>query len=103
MATPYSTRFADLAGLNGAFTYNVPEAFRLVLRDVDVYGNAGLSAIHFRILNPAGGTIWLFQVDTDTNASGQWRGRQVYNAGEAVTFTTDGAMDVTASGYLLNL
>jgi hypothetical protein len=86
------------------FAYDVPPGYLLVLRDVDAYGNnGGPSAQHLRVKGAVGQTIWLFQVDADTNAHGQWTGRQVFNPGTQFTLDTDAPFDVTASGYLLLL
>ena len=100
----YSVQLAELTGFVGTYAFLPPDGFKLVLRDVDVYANNGaLTPVHFRIHNGSGGTIWLFQVDPDTNATGQWRGRQVIEPGHSITFSADGAFDVTASGYQLAL
>ena len=91
-------------GFTGSDAFVVPTGFVCVVRDLDAYaGNSGVSPIHLRLLNALGGTIRLFQVDPDTNASFQWTGRQVFNAGEDVTVLTDAPWDFAVSGYLLSL
>ena len=104
MAVIYSTQLLKEAGFTGDFTVTTPTGFVTVLRDIDAYANNPLpsvSPIHLRLKNSLGGTLWVVQVDPDTEAFFQWRGRQVFPAGDSFTISTDAAWDYSVSGYLL--
>jgi len=104
VATVYSKSFVQYEGLDGTETVEPLAGYIDIIRDVDVYANnTGVSPIHFRLIGQSGQTIWLFQVDPDTNASGHWTGRQVMDAGVAWSVETDAPMDVSVSGYQLSL
>jgi hypothetical protein len=105
VANVYSRNMVDAAGVLGSTRIEPPTgAVRWIIRDLDVYGaNTGVSPIHLRLRNSAGGTLWLFQVDPDTSVSGQWRGRQVVDFGAPFDILTDDRFDITLAGYELSL
>ena len=105
MASVYTVLMHSIAGQNGLHTLSPPDGSVVwIIRDIDVYaGNAGVSPIHLRFRNDAGGTLWLVQVDPDTNLSASWRGRQVSQFGAPFDVLTDAPFDVTVSGYQLSL
>lgn len=75
----------------------------MVVRDIDAYaaGPFGSNA-HLRFVGNLGETLWFFVVTAQQQASGQWRGRQVFTAAQSFGIQTDSAFDVRVSGYLLN-
>lgn len=101
----YSTQFIARAGLNVNVGYTVPAGYRAVLRDVDVACATGSGDTRiFFLENPQGGLVWVAIANPESYVSFQWRGRQVYNPGEIITFNpAEGAWDVMGSGYLLTL
>lgn len=103
MAIPvYSTRFLAVQGLVGVAAYTVPVGQLAVVRDVNVYNGGGLSVTTAIWHGSAGQAIALWASQTDAS-DGFFTGRQVFNPGESFDITTNGAWDVTVSGYLLQL
>lgn len=103
MTSPvYSERFMAVQGLVGYETYTVPSGYRAVIRDLNAYNGGGATTTHLVLHGSAGQALLLF---TSALAAGDyfWVGRQVYYAGEDISVQTDGAWDVTLSGYLLTL
>lgn len=104
MAVVYSTRLVQAHNLSGDTTYTVPDGFLAIIRDVDWFCAAPIDdGSQGYMYGPAGQSIDWFNVDMDTTVVHQWRGRQVLYEGETLTFHSDLAADVTASGYLLTL
>lgn len=103
MAAPYSTLLLREQGLVGDLDYTVPDGYVCILRDADVYNGGGLVITSCYLIDRvSGGTITRWVSATETQAfDGTWRGRQVFDAGDVLGFTTDGAWDVRLSGYLL--
>ncbi|MDA4132682.1 MAG: hypothetical protein OK454_06105 [Thaumarchaeota archaeon] len=102
MATVYSTSFCEAHSSSG-LTFEVPAGFRAVVRDADCFyaGGAGQSA---QLQGPAGGIFAYFPFVAEINGVlVSWRGRQVFDAGDVVTFATTSPMDIKVSGYLLQL
>lgn len=102
MAAVYSTRFLQVLGHNGDASYQVPPGKLAIVRDVDAFVAPDNAPGAVYLWGALGQTIWL------ANWSGladdltqQWRGRQVYLAGENVWIHTTAPADVTVSGYLL--
>lgn len=101
MAVPYSHRFLAWSASMTPPAYEVPSGYVAVIRDLDVWSGGG-SIINWTlavntVAKIAGGAFTLIseqQVAT-------WRGRQIVQAGEFITFTSDGATDGMVSGYLL--
>jgi hypothetical protein len=83
----------------------VPDGSVIVLRDVDVVEASGGGAGIFQILSASGGIMWSVQRGAGiAGAVFQWRGRQVFHAGEVITFqVVSGVWDVQASGYELSV
>lgn len=104
MAVPlYSYQFLAALGLNGSLPYTVPGDVRAVLRDLDAYYN-GLVEASIHLEGSLGQTIWYNGFSAGGNPQyASWRGRQVLDPGDTLTVTTDQAIDVTISGYLLSL
>lgn len=82
--------------------YTTPAGMVMVLRDIDVFANAGPVAMS---LQDSGHCIfWTVELPT-AGAVAAWRGRQVFPAGyilKAIVGET-GLMAVRASGYLLTV
>ena len=99
----YSSNLLEELGLNGSAGFPCPAGKVMVVRDIDCYALApATSNAHLRFVGNLGETLWLFQVDFGQQASGQWRGRQVFTAAQSFGIQTDSAFDVKVSGYLLN-
>lgn len=101
-AAVYSTRLIE-AHATSAETYTVPAGYRLVVRDADCFypGGLGQSA---QLEGPAGQIFAYFPFAAAVNGVlSSWRGRQVFEPGETITFASTAAMDITVSGYLLTL
>lgn len=101
MAQPvYSTQLLQLHGASsGSFT--VPASVVCVVRDADCFypGGVGQSA---QLEGPAGGIFAYFPFVAAINGVlVQWRGRQVFVAGDTITFAATASMDIMVSGYLL--
>jgi hypothetical protein len=99
----YSTNFFAVQGLTASVTYFVPSGKLLVLRDCDVYCNAGI-APEFRIIGDNAQTIWwvLLGIAAGGIRTAEWRGRQVCSDLLRITSSGD-PVDATLSGYLLSL
>lgn len=99
----YSKRFVQLHGLNGTHVYTCTAGVVTVLRDVDAYyGGTGVLQ-NVLVIGANGQAIWEFNPAVLEPSYGSWRGRQVFYAGETITFSTGDATDITASGYELLL
>lgn len=103
MAYPvYSTRFAQQELATGSYFWIAQPGFRTVLRDVDA-ANRSYPALMF-VMGAGMQVIARFEVDGSTFNTFQWRGRQVFYAGENINFVvSSGEWDFTASGYQLTL
>jgi hypothetical protein len=99
----YSVRLFEALRLSGNLGYTCPAGVATVLRDVDatVYGNSGTA--QFYVGGAVGQFIWLIEAGAGAAESYQWRGRQVFNPGDIITFSAGGMWDITASGYHLTL
>ena len=103
MAPVYSSRFAGIQGLDGVAGFTVPPGVVWVLRDLDAYYN-GFTVASIHLLGSTMQTIWYNGFGGGGNPQyASWRGRQVLNPGEGFQLTTDQAIDVTVSGYVLTL
>lgn len=115
MAHIYSVNFQDaqLDSPSGELPYFVPAGMTAVLRDIDVWSNAGVSAGELQLYTQGGTYPWL--VFNPPNAGGPfqgiWRGRQVYTApadeelAAWIWITPGGATNtwgIRCSGYLLS-
>jgi hypothetical protein len=88
-------------GVTDPVSYTVPAGYRAVVRDIDTYNGGDLLQFASYFEGNDLQTIWGVQW-TNVNAwSNQWRGRQVFYAGESFHFRADSGVDVTISGYLL--
>lgn len=102
MATLYSTRFIQAQALAFSAVYNVPAGFIAVIRDCSVYNNSGAASASVFLEGALGQTIFFAGNGIGTQASHQWTGRQVVEAGETITVAVgSGTWDVSVSGYLL--
>lgn len=101
--TVYSTRFLAWAADESPPAYEVPEGFIAIVRDADVWSGGG-AMINYQLSVNGIAKFWAGQFTIESIAQvGQWRGRQVVNAGEFLVFASDGALDGMISGYLLTL
>lgn len=106
--TVYSLRIFASGGLSpGAGTVGpvVPAGLVYILRDIDAFCSTAASGDNFVVFSQVGGVLWDLLLPTTPEGTGfQWRGRQVYAAGEQVGFRSfQGTWAVAASGYQLTL
>jgi hypothetical protein len=100
----YSTRLIEQAGLTGNVGFTVPEGFTCVLRDVDCYVANYDTETGFYFAGAVGNILWRVVFPDSAESSQQWRGRQVFNPGDIITFAAQAnPVDFAASGYLLEL
>jgi len=101
-AAVFSTNFARSAGFGGSVLFSVASGFTDVLRDVDVYCNAGPAGAAFHLFGGNSQTIIFLTWGPFEQASKQWTGRQVLDDTQTWGFSGSGSlMDVTVSGYHL--
>lgn len=83
--------------------YVVPSGYRAVVRDIDVWSGGG-AIIQFTVSVNAIARFYggEFNVESVQQVM-QWRGRQILQPGEELTFAATGALDGMISGYLLTL
>jgi hypothetical protein len=101
--TVYSTRFAALTlAPSGSLSaiYTVPSGFVAVLRDIDGIVTSGGAGQLFLGM----GATWWFEMPLLAATSGfQWRGRQVFLAGETISAqTVTATVQMHVTGYLLS-
>lgn len=99
---PIYVAAAQTSGV-GAVGPIVPAGLVYVLRDIDVTEQSDTAGALVIVLNSAGGVLWAAKRET-TGELGyyEWRGRQVYTAGEQIVFRVlSGTWDIMASGYQL--
>lgn len=103
-AIVYSECFFAEHQLDGSQSITADAGYTFVVRDVDVFCAAGVSAGLF-VIGSNGQTIWAWAHDISTQGSGfdtgQWRGRQVIGENDLLKISTTGPLDVTVSGYRL--
>jgi hypothetical protein len=101
----YSTRFYQVSLLVGSDSIVVTPGYIWIVRDIDVTNRTGGGSDQFIWFGPLNQVIWITYVSDDLAFhSAQWRGRQVFREGEAMTFDAGtGTWDVTVSGYALTL
>lgn len=97
----YSHRFMAWAASELPPAYTVPPGQVAIVRDLDVWSGGG-AMINWtlaidEIAKLAGGQFTVISVQQVAT----WRGRQVLNAGDVLTFQSDGPTDGAVSGYLL--
>lgn len=98
----YSTRFIAEQGLVGVAAYTVPAGYRAVVKQLSLYNGGGVSVTTAIWHGSVGQALALFASNL-TASDAFFVGMQVFNPGETFDITTNGAWDVTASGYLLSL
>lgn len=110
MASPvFSQRFFQARNLSGGSNYTVPDGFRAVVRDIDVFDGSVTGDNVFQAISDALGQTFAFWRSPLTGGSLNagswfgWRGRQVFFPDDTITFFADSGLDVTVSGYLLTL
>jgi hypothetical protein len=102
VATVYSVQLLQLHGASSG-SFVIPAGVVCVVRDADCFypGGLGQSA---QLEGPAGGIFAYFPFAAAINGVlVSWRGRQIFNAGDTVTFAATTDMDITVSGYHLSL
>jgi len=105
VSTVYSTRFLQAHGASSGASFTVPNGYVAVVRDADIYSNStGFSA--FYLQGADGQALWYAAYNPGDQKSQQWRGRQVYFAGETISVSVDvgglDSIDYAVSGYLLS-
>jgi hypothetical protein len=101
MAGVYSCQYVAIQGLDSTLVQACPAGVVVVIRDIDVYCAAALGG-DFRFIGNNNQTIDYWSAEAgDAGHTHQWRGRQVFNPGNAFSVSTTVPMDVTVSGYLL--
>lgn len=96
----YSTRFIAVQGLVGAEVFTVPVGYVAVVRDINLYNGGGITVTTAIWHGSAGQALALWSSSASASDA-FFTGRQVFYAGETFDITTNGAWDVTVSGYLL--
>lgn len=101
MSTVYSKQLLAQSGVTALVTVQVPAGKIWILRDVDVYVNAGLAGSRFTLEGSASQAIYTHVTSPNTTESAQWRGRQVLGPLQTFAVKADDPTDVTVSGYEL--
>jgi hypothetical protein len=101
----YSVQIMSVTPALPLNTVVVPDGSRIIVRDVDAIEVSGGGTGACQLLSASGGVLWVFQRGSTLNSAvGQWRGRQVFNPGQSITFqVVSGTWDVQISGYQLTL
>jgi hypothetical protein len=104
----YSVRHFSAGGLTaGAGTVGpvVPAGFVWVVRDIDALEITGSTPAQMEVLNPNFQPFWFIDRNfPQVGANFQWRGRQVFQAGEQIGFKAfSGTWSIMCSGYSLTL
>lgn len=104
-AAVYSTRFDAKQTFSGTSTLVVPDGFRAILRDLDVFFGEQALPAELRLNGDLGQGLYVVTNTIGTPSCAQWRGRQVVNPGESFSVTVSGGgnADYALSGYLLTL
>lgn len=98
----YSTSLIQAQGLVGSRDYTVQPGFLLVVRDVSAYNGGGVVSTNLFVKVAGAQTFVYFQtVPGGGGAAFHWDGRVVLGPGQTLEANTNGAWDVTVSGYLL--
>ena len=102
MANVYSQTFYAVQGLDGSYEWECTTGSVAIVSCIDVYA-AGIDTGDYRFIGYNNQTIdyWDFGA-SDTAATHQWRGHQVFHAGLSFFVQTTRPMDVTVAGYLLS-
>lgn len=99
----YSIRFMAWAATELGPSFTCPPGYVCVVRDADIYSGGG-AMINWDISINGLAHFAAGQFTIEALAqTAQWRGRQVFNAGEILTFASDGPTDGMISGYQLLL
>ena len=105
----YSKVFMDLHGVGSGdievITFE-PDGYVWVVRCIDVF-LAGVGGGEFNVYDDAGATFFAAQVPDASGSWQQWRGRQVFNPGNQISFEPQlldplGHADIRISGYQLS-
>lgn len=104
MPAVYSTRFLSAKGATSTGSFTVPNGYVAVVRDLDAYANSIAAAAIF-LHGASGETLYWFDWGIATQEAVNWRGRQVYFAGESIEVEiavgVADSVDYALSGYLL--
>lgn len=98
----YSTRIWEGRNVN-VLSYTVPSGYRLVLRDIDTFFGGGIGGGAANYVGTLGQTFAYASFTGLISELVSWRGRQVFEPGETIRMVSGPGVDVTASGYLLEL
>lgn len=105
MPAVYSTRFfAVSTSADENLTYTVPAGQVAVLRDVSFATEGNTSSTAGVYLQSPECLIAYFEGSAEGLTTGQWQGRQVFQAGEEMlcAVETDTFLSLMVSGYLFN-
>jgi hypothetical protein len=102
----YSLRIFATGGLTpaaGIVGPTVPAGLIYVLRDIDVVEISSNASAIVQAYGPTGGVLWVYERAASLNSAySSWRGRQVFDEGEQVGFSSQvGTWAIAASGYQL--
>jgi hypothetical protein len=100
-ALVYSHRFMAWAAQTFPTPYVVPSGYVAVVRDIDIWSGGGAIIQWTVAINTIARFVGGAFTVTSVQQVAQWRGRQILNAGEELTFAATGALDGAISGYLL--
>jgi hypothetical protein len=100
---PYSIRFGAWSAISAAVSVVVPAGVVWILRDVDLVDSSITTGDFCNVEGHLNQSIFFARNQTATPGPWfEWRGRQVFNAGEHITVAPGaGAWHATLSGYQL--
>jgi len=102
VASVYSKRLYEGRNVSsGALV--VPPGVVWVVRDIDAFFGGGVSGGALNVTGTLGQTFAYFPYTGLVSSSFEWRGRQIFDAGDAWGFVSGAGVDLTISGYELSL
>jgi len=105
VSTVYSTRFGSKHDLiiGDPLSYTVPAGKIAVLRDIDAYnGVITGNTVYLELVGAPNVIIWQDSWGNNETGWRDWRGRQVFYAGDEFSVYSTDLLDATMSGYLLD-
>lgn len=97
----YSTQLVAAQNFSGDLVVPIGAGVVVVVRDLDVYFG-GLTGATVELVGSAGQIIDAFSWEPLSSGTHQWRGRQVFTAGQTITLRTNFGCDLSLSGYVLS-
>lgn len=108
MSSPvYSVQLAAHVNYTGTLDVFVPDGYKYVVRDIDVFWNASSDSSDLLFKGNPGNIIYAFIPVPGASGQGSWRGRQVFETSQKFTMQWIGlgtrGFDFQVSGYQLTL